>query len=191
MRRSKRCSPLVPALVHRKPRSVTPLPGGLTNANYKVTTRRRRLRRADAGATTPGCSRSTATTSTRTPCARPRSASARRSSPTCPSTTRWWSEFIEGTTLSAEDAAQRRAPRSDVAARLPAAARRAAGSATTSTCSRSSRATSQIVQERGFRLPERYVEFEPQVRGDPRGVRASATRAPCPATTTCWPRTSC
>ena len=46
-----------------------------------------------------------------------------------------------------------------------------------------------IVQERGLRLPERYLEFAPQVRGSSAPWRC-ATRAPCPATTTSWPRTS-
>ena len=47
----------------------------------------------------------------------------------------------------------------------------------------------ELVQQRGFRLPERYLEFEPQARGS-RRPWPSATRAPFRATTTSWPRTS-
>ena len=47
----------------------------------------------------------------------------------------------------------------------------------------------RIVQDRGFRLPDRYLEFEPQVEAIEEAMRVRAGR-PCRATTTCWRRTS-
>ena len=79
---------------------------------------------------TPGCSRSTARTSTsELAWRRPRRASARASSPTCPSSGALVLDFIEGSTMSAEDLRARRPPargrRGDPrAARLPALPRR-------------------------------------------------------------------
>ena len=47
----------------------------------------------------------------------------------------------------------------------------------------------EIVRERGFRLPDRYLEFEPQVRAI-EAAMAVRTRGRFRATTTFWPRTS-
>ena len=88
--------------------------------------------------------------------------------------------------------ARRRARRGDLAARgrrVPACCTPARGSSTTSTCSPIQRRYLDIVRERGFRLPPRYVDLMPQVDGSPPRSRSGATR-PCRATTTCWPPTS-
>ena len=45
-------------------------------------------------------------------------------------------------------------------------------------------------QERGLRLPDRYLDFEPQVAAIREALRARSPRSPCRATTTCWRRTS-
>ena len=46
-----------------------------------------------------------------------------------------------------------------------------------------------VVQERGFRLPDRYLDFEPQVRAIERAMRVRPERT-SRATTTCSRRTS-
>ena len=71
-------------------------------------------------------------------------------------------EWIEGPTLSAERLRRGGAPRRGRRG-LPAAARRARASATTSTCSRSSRDTCEIVRSAAFACRSATSEFEPHV----------------------------
>jgi hypothetical protein len=71
-------------------------------------------------------------------------------------------EFIEGTTQTSEDLR-----RGDKLAMVAAACRRLHGAAPFRddfNMFRIQHRYLQLVQERGFRLPERYLEFEPQVR---------------------------
>ena len=115
-------------------------------------------------ARTRACSRSTGRTrSHNTIAAPPTPASARRSSRALPEHDALVLEFLDGEVMSRRDAPPRR-PAARRRASLPPAARGRAGSSATSTCSRSSAAIVDVVQERGFRLPDRYLEFEPQVR---------------------------
>ena len=71
-------------------------------------------------------------------------------------------EFIEGTTQSAEDL-RRGDKLDDGRAGVPAAARRAPFRDDFNMFRIQPRYL-ELVQERGFRLPARYLEFEPQVR---------------------------
>ena len=73
--------------------------------------------------------------------------------------------------------------------RLPRAARRARGSPTTSTCSPCSARYLAVVRERGFRLPDGYLDFARRSGGSRRARRPAAGDRRR-ATTTCSPRTS-
>ena len=83
--------------------------------------------------------------------------------------------FIEGRTLGDDDFG-RPGVLDRVAAVVPTAPRRTPGSSTTSTCSRSRPATCAVVLERGYRLPEGYLEHAPD-RGPHPGGAGRAHRA--------------
>ena len=114
-------------------------------------------------ARTRACSRSTARTRSTTRSPRPRSGVGARVVAYVPEHGALVLEFIEGRTQSAEDLRRgdKLRPRCGC---VPAAARRAALPRRLQHVRRSSARYLEIVQERGFRLPERYLEFEPQVR---------------------------
>ena len=163
-------------------------PGGLTNTNYKVTTADGALRRAHLRqGHGPARDRPRERDPQHDRGGRDR---RRRAVRRLPARARRARARVH---RRRDDERRDSAPRRPARARSPRRAggcTPAGGSSTTSTCSRSSAATSSVVRERGFRLPDRYVEFEPQVRALERGdARASPSR-PCRATTTCSPRTS-
>ena len=97
-------------------------------------------------------------------------------------------EFIEGTTQTAQDL-----QRGDTLHLVAAACRQLHGAARRFRDDFNmfdiQRRYLGLVQERGFRLPDRYLEFEPQVRAIEEAM-VVRTRARCRATTTSSPRTS-
>ena len=136
------------------------------------------LRRADRRARTPACSRSTARTSSTTRSRQPRPASAPRVVAYLPELGALVLDFIEGEMMGADDL--RRGDRlREVADAMPAAARRPALPRRLQHVRVQERYIA-IVQERGLRLPERYLEFEPQVSEIERAMRVRAEgTVPC------------
>ena len=178
----------VPVLA-RPDREVEELPGGLTNANLQVDDGPRALR-GPALERRHGAARDRPRRGARELGARrPRSGVGAAVVAYLPEHNALVFEFIEGRTLRPEDL---RARRRDRARRrgLPRAARRRARSASDFDMFEIQPRYLAIVQERGLRLPDRYLDFEPQVAAHRGGLRRARRRSPSRATTTCWPRTS-
>jgi thiamine kinase-like enzyme len=150
---------LVPAL--RGTRTVAELAGGLTNTNYKVVT--------DAGAYVMRVSAKDAgmlaidrENEYRNSVSAAEAGVGARVIDYVPDHSLLVLEFIEGTTQSADDL--RRGDKLEMVAR---ACRRLHGAAPFRddfNMFQIQRRYLKLVQERGFRLPPRYLEFEPQVR---------------------------
>ena len=176
-------------MLRGRPREVDPLPGGLTNRNYKVDDGGRRLRRAGVPRRRRRCWRSTASTSTATRSSRPRPASARRSSTTCPSDARAGRRLHRRRDVRPTDVAA-----ANVAAGrrgLPAAARGGAFVTDFDMFDDPAPLPAASCRTRGFRLPDRLPR--PRSRRSSASVRAlrrATPSRPCRATTTCWPATS-
>jgi thiamine kinase-like enzyme len=150
---------LVPML--RGTRTVTELAGGLTNTNYKVVT--------DAGAFVMRVSAKDAgllAIDRENEHQNSVSAAAAGVGATVidyvPDRSLLVLEFIEGTTQSAEDL--RRGDKLDMVARVCRRLHGAAPFRDDFNMFSIQRRYLQLVQERGFRLPDRYLEFEPQAR---------------------------
>ena len=139
----------------------------------------RRATSSASPARTRACSRSTARTRSTTRSPRRRPASARRSSRRCRSTTRSCSRFLDGEVMSSGAAPPRRPARRD-RGRLPPPPRRPPFLHDFDMFE-IQRGYLDVVRERGFRLPDRYADFEPQVRaledGDAR--RITEPTVPC------------
>ena len=168
-------------------RTVAELPGGLTNANYKVTT--------GAGAFVVRCwaddtgllaiDRDNEYENS------VRAAEVGVGAPVIaylPEHNTMVVGFIEGTTMSAATLRARR-PSSARSPRPAGACTDARPSATTSTCSRPSRAISRSSRPVASACPSATWSSRrtPRPSATP---SARARRRPCRATTTCWPRTS-
>jgi thiamine kinase-like enzyme len=150
---------LVPAL--RTARTVSELAGGLTNTNYKVVT--------DAGAYVVRVSAKDAgmlAIDRENEYLNSRSAAdagvGARVIDYVPDHSLLVLEFIEGTTQSAADL--RRGDKLEMVARACKRLHGAAPFRDDFNMFDIQRRYLRLVQERGFRLPERYLEFEPQVR---------------------------
>jgi thiamine kinase-like enzyme len=166
---------LVPAL--RTARTVSELAGGLTNTNYKVVT--------DAGAYVVRVSAKDAgmlAIDRENEYLNSRSAAdagvGARVIDYVPDHSLLVLEFIEGTTQSAADL--RRGDKLEMVARACKRLHGAAPFRDDFNMFDIQRRYLRLVQERGFRLPERYLEFEPQVRRieAAMAVRAEGT-VPC------------
>jgi thiamine kinase-like enzyme len=166
---------LVPEL--RDARAVEPLAGGLTNTNYKVTTPTRsyvlRIAGKDTGLLAIDRENEVHNTIAAAEVGVGASVVAylREQSTLV-------LEYIDGVTMSAEDLR-----RDDKIAMIADACRRLHGARRFRDdfdMFRIQRRYLQLVHERGFRLPERYLEFEPQVRAveEAMRVRAEGT-VPC------------
>jgi thiamine kinase-like enzyme len=149
----------VPALAG--PRTVSELAGGLTNTNYKVVT--------DAGAYVVRVSAKDAgllaidrENEYRNTVAAADAGVGAKVIDYLPERSILVLEFIEGTTQTAEDL--RRGDRLDWVAAACRQLHAASRFRDDFNMFRIQQRYLQLVQQRGFRLPERYVEFEPQVR---------------------------
>ena len=169
-------------------REVEELPGGLTNVNLKVTTRRAHGRRTHRAARQRAARHRPPAPSTelrgRGGGGRRRSGDRVRRGPR-PAGRR----LPRGHDLHRRRPARRRPPRPGRRC-LPPAARGPALRQRLRHVRHPARLPRRSCSERGFRLPDRYDEFEDQVEQIRRAfaVRADADR--CRATTTCWPATS-
>jgi thiamine kinase-like enzyme len=150
---------LVPAL--RGPRTVTELAGGLTNTNYKVVTPAgafvMRVSAKDAGLLAIDRENEY-----RNSVSAAEAGVGARVIDYVPDHSLLVLEFIEGTTQSADDLR-----RGDKLRMVAGACRRLHGAAPFRdefNMFRIQRRYLALVQERGFRLPARYLDFEPQVR---------------------------
>jgi thiamine kinase-like enzyme len=150
---------LVPML--RGTRTVTELAGGLTNTNYKVVT--------DAGAFVMRVSAKDAgllaidrENEYRNSVSAAQAGVGARVIDYIPDRSLLVLEFIEGTTQSAEDL--RRGDKLEMVARVCRRLHGAAPFRDDFNMFQIQRRYLELVQERGFRLPDRYLEFEPQVR---------------------------
>jgi thiamine kinase-like enzyme len=150
---------LVPAL--RGERTVAELAGGLTNTNYKVTN--------DAGAFVVRVSAKDSgmlaidrENEHRNSVAAAEAGVGARVIDYVPEHSLLILEFIEGTTQSAEDL--RRGDKIEMVARACRRLHEGPRFRDDFNMFDIQRRYLKLVQERGFRLPERYLEFEPQVR---------------------------
>ena len=153
-------------------REVEPLAGGLTNTNYKVTTPAGcyvvRISGKDTGLLAIDRANEVHNTiaAAETGVGAPVVAAL-------PEHDALVLEFLDGEVMDAEKL--RRGDRLEaIADRLPAAARRRAGSSSDFDMFEIQRGYVQVVQERGFRLPDRYLEFEPHVRALEQAMRMRA-----------------
>jgi thiamine kinase-like enzyme len=166
---------LVPEL--RDARAVEPLAGGLTNTNYKVTTPTRSYVLRIAGKDTGLLAIDRENEVHNTIAAAEVGVGAGVVAYLREQSTLVL-EYIDGVTMSAENLR-----RDDKIAMIADACRRLHGARRFRDdfdMFRIQRRYLQLVHERGFRLPERYVEFEPQVRAveEAMRVRAEGT-VPC------------
>jgi thiamine kinase-like enzyme len=158
-------------------RAVDPLPGGLTNTNYKVST--------DSGAYVvriPGADTSLLAidrdNEVYNTIAAAESGVGPRVVAHVPEHGALVLEFIEGRTQSAADL--RRGDTLDLVAQACRQLHSARPFRDDFDMFEIQRRYLGIVRERGFRLPERYLEFEPQVRAMEAAMRVQATEpVPC------------
>jgi thiamine kinase-like enzyme len=150
---------LVPML--RGERTVAELAGGLTNTNYKVVTPAgafvMRVSAKDAGLLAIDRENEY-----RNSVSAAEAGVGARVIDYVPDHSLLVLEFIEGTTQSAEDL--RRGDKLDMVARVCRRLHGAAPFRDDFNMFQIQRRYLKLVQERGFRLPDRYLEFEPQVR---------------------------
>jgi thiamine kinase-like enzyme len=160
---------LVPAL--RGERTVAELAGGLTNTNYKVVTPAgafvMRVSAKDSGMLAIDRENEY-----RNSVSAAEAGVGARVIDYVPDHSLLVLEFIEGTTQSADDL--RRGDKLDMVARACKRLHSAAPFRDDFNMFRIQRRYLELVQERGFRLPGRYLDFEPQVR---RMEQAMAVRA--------------
>ena len=160
---------LVPAL--RGERTVAELAGGLTNTNYKVVTPAgafvMRVSAKDSGMLAIDRENEY-----RNSVSAAEAGVGARVIDYVPDHSLLVLEFIEGTTQSADDL--RRGDKLEMAARACKRLHSAAPFRDDFNMFRIQRRYLELVQERGFRLPGRYLDFEPQVR---RMEQAMAVRA--------------
>ncbi|HEY3765981.1 MAG TPA: choline/ethanolamine kinase family protein [Gaiellales bacterium] len=166
---------LVPAL--RGERTVTELAGGLTNTNYKVVTAEgayvMRVSAKDAGMLAIDRENEY-----RNSVSAADAGVGARVVDYLPDRSLLVLEFIEGTTQTADDL--RRGDKLEMVAQVCRRLHGAAPFRDDFNMFRIQRRYLELVQERGFRLPPRYVDFEPQVRRmeTAMGVRDEGT-VPC------------
>jgi thiamine kinase-like enzyme len=166
---------LVPEL--RDARSVEELAGGLTNSNYKVTTDDGdyvvRISGKDTGLLAIDRENEVHNT-----VAAAEVGVGPKVVTYLPARSTLVLEYIDGTTMSAEDL--RRGDRIEQIADACRRLHRARPFRDDFDMFDIQRGYVRIVQERGFRLPERYLELEPQVRALEQAMRVrSETKVPC------------
>ena len=161
-----------------QPRAVALLDGGLTNVNVKVTTPERTavVRLSSSDGDLLAIDRAAEDTNSRRAA---ESGAAPAVLDYLPELRVLVVEWVEGRTLAPEDLRDEGNARTR-GRRVPRCCTEARGSTATSTCFGVQRRYLSLVQERGFRLPPRYVELMPEADriAESLAVRRTAT-VPC------------